>query len=221
MGCAPFGTAGYNQPVKLDQDTFAALIACHDCDLLLRPQRLAAGECACCPRCGAALARGKRDALDRTLALTLAALVCFALANLYPFMTFSFEGRLQENTLMSGVISLARDGLYPLAALIFAASIGVPLVKIAGLLYVLLPLKLGRRPWNLGLSYRLLEFLHPWGMLEVYMLGVLVAITKLSGMATIALGTAFYAFVALILLTTAASSTMDPRVVWERLEPAR
>ena len=199
----------------------AGLSACHDCDLLLRGRQLAAGESAVCPRCGAVLARGKRDALDRTLALTLAALVCFSLANFYPFMTFSLEGRLQENTLMSGVISLAGAGLYPLAALIFAASIGVPLIKIAGLLYVLLPLKLGRRPWNLGFSYRLLEFLHPWGMLEVYMLGVLVAITKLAGMATIGLGTAFYAFVALIVLTTAASSTMDSRVVWERLEPAR
>ena len=198
----------------------APRIACHDCDLLLRPQRLAAGERACCPRCGATVDRGRRDSLDRTLALTLAALVCFALANLYPFMTFSLGGHMQENTLMSGVISLARAGFYPLAALIFAASIGVPLVKVVGLLYVLLPLKLGRRPWNLGLSHRLLEFLHPWGMLEVYMLGVLVAITKLSGMATIGLGTAFYAFVALIVLTTAASTTMDPRVVWERLEPA-
>jgi len=212
---------GYNQAVEIDPDATAPLIACHDCDLLLRPQRLAPGESARCPRCGAVLARGKRDALDRTLALTLAALFCFALANLYPFMTFSLEGRMQENTLMSGVISLARDGLLPLAALIFAASIGVPLLKVLGLLYVLLPIKLGRRPWNLGLSYRVLEFLQPWGMLEVYMLGVLVAITKLSGMATIEMGTAFYAFVALIVLTTAASSSMDPRVVWERLEPAR
>ena len=202
-------------------DATAPLIACHDCDLLLRPQRLVAGERACCPHCGATLDRGRRDALDRTLALTLAALVCFALANLYPFMTFSLEGHVQENTLMSGVISLARDGFYPLAALIFAASIGVPIVKILGLLYVLLPLKLGRRPWNLGLSHRLLEFLHPWGMLEVYMLGVLVAITKLSGMATIGVGAALYAFVAVIVLTTAATSSMDPRLVWERLEPGR
>ena len=90
-----------------------------------------------------------------------------------------------------------------------------------GRLYVLPPLKLGRRPWSLGLSQRLLEFLQPWGMLEAYMLGVLVAITKLSGMATIGLGTASYSCVALIVLTTAASSTMDPRFMWERLEPAR
>lgn len=198
-----------------------SLIACHDCDLLLRAYEPAVGESACCPRCGALLDRGKRDPLDRTLALTVAALLCFVLANLYPFMSFSIEGRVQDNRLISGVIDLARDGLHPLAALIFAASIGVPLLKILGMLSVLLPLKLGRRPRSLAKRYRALEALKPWGMLEVYMLGVLVAISKLSGMATIVVGTAFYAFVALMVLTTAASSSMDPRIVWQRLEGAR
>jgi paraquat-inducible protein A len=161
------------------------------------------------------MARGSPNALDRTLA----ALVCFFFANLYPFMTFSLEGRAEENTMMSGVITLAQDGYQPLAALIFAASIGVPLLKILLFLYVLLPVKLGFRQPGLAQSYRFLDALGPWGMLEVYMLGVLVAITKLSGMATILLGVAFYAFVALMLLTTAASSAMDPRLVWDRLEP--
>ena len=105
--------------------------------------------------------------------------------------------------------------------MIFAASIGVPLLKVLLQLYVLLPLKLGLRQPGLAQSYRLLDALNPWGMLEVYMLGVLVAITKLSGMATILLGTAFYAFVALLVLTTAASSSMNPRLVWDRLGAPR
>jgi paraquat-inducible protein A len=207
--------------MELNEDPTASLIACHDCDLLLHPPQLAAGETARCPRCSAVLDRGKRDPLDRTLALTVAALFCFVLANVYPFMSFALEGRVQENRMISGVIDLARDGLHPLAALIFAASIGIPLLKILGLLYVLLPLKLGRRPHGLALGYRALAFLQPWGMLEVYLLGALVAISKLSGMATIVVGTAFYAFIALIVLTTAASSSMDPRLVWQRLETAR
>ena len=199
----------------------ATLIACHDCDLLVQREReLDPGERSCCPRCGALLARSRPNALDRTLALSLAALVCLVFANLYPFMSFSIGGRVQESTLMSGVITLFRDGYQPLAALIFAASIGVPLVKILLQLYVLLPLKLGLRQSGLALSYRMLEALGPWGMLEVYMLGVLVAITKLAEMATILLGTAFYAFVALIILTTAASSSMNPRLVWDRLGPS-
>ena len=199
-----------------------SLIACHDCDLLLQREReLAPGERARCPRCGALLARSRPNALDRTLALSLAALVCLFFANLYPFMSFSLEGRVQDNTLMSGVITLFRDGYQPLAALIFAASIGVPLLKVLLQLYVLLPLKLGLRQPGLAQSYRLLDALNPWGMLEVYMLGVLVAITKLSGMATILLGTAFYAFMALLVLTTAASSSMNPRLVWDRLGAPR
>jgi paraquat-inducible protein A len=205
-------------PLPADLDS---LVACHDCDLLLRAYEPAPGEKALCPRCGALLLRGVRDPLDRTLALTVAALFCFLMANLYPFMTFSLEGRVQENRMISGVIDLWRDGFHPLASVIFAASIGVPLLKILGFLYLLLPLKLGRRPRRLALGARVLQFLQPWGMLEVYMLGVLVAISKLSGMATIVLGTAFYAFVALMVLTTAASSSMDPRLVWQRLGAAR
>ena len=195
------------------------LVACHDCDLLQRRHAPAPGERALCPRCGAILARGKRNPVDHTLALTITALILFLLANLYPFMTFSLEGRAQDNRLITGVFSLAQSGYYPLAALIFIASIGVPLLKILALAYVLLPIKLGRTPRGLARVYRALAALYPWGMLEVYMLGVLVAITKLAGMATIVLGTAFYAFIALILVTTAATSAMDPRAVWDRLEP--
>ena len=134
-------------------------------------------------------------------------------------MTFSLEGRADENTMMSGVITLFQDGYQPLALLIFAASIGFPLLKILLLLYVLVPMRLGFRQPGLAQSYRAFVALSPWGMLEVYMLGVLVAITKLSGMATITMGVAFYAFVALMLLATAASSAMNPRLVWDRLEP--
>jgi paraquat-inducible protein A len=181
-------TAGPIDLVALD-----SLVACHDCDLLLRRRAVAPGETARCPRCGSVLARGRTDSLNRTLALTLAALVAFAIANFHSFMTFSLEGQVQDNRLISGVIDLYRGGYHPLATVIFMASIGVPALKILMSLYVLLPLKLGRAPAGLARTFRALDTLSPLG---------------------------FWAFVATMLLTTTATSLLDPRVVWDRLESA-
>jgi paraquat-inducible protein A len=195
------------------------LVACHDCDLLLERPRLEPGERATCSRCGAILGRGRSDSITHSLALMLAALLTFAIANVYPFMSFSLDGRVEENTLWAGSWDLFRAGYYPLAIVIFGASVAVPLFKILGTLYVLVPIKLGRVPEHLGRSYRRLATLWPWGMLEVYMLGVLVAIVKLSGMATIGVGVAFWAFVATLVLTTAGSAALEPDDVWKQLEP--
>ena len=197
------------------------LIACHDCDLLHHIQSLQDGETARCRRCGAVLYQQKRNSLDRTLALTLTGIILYVVANTYPFLSFALEGRVQHNTLLTGVIELGAGGMWGLAALVFFASILAPVLKLLGMLCVLFPLKLQRRSWSVARSYRLTELLQPWSMLEVYMLGVLVALIKLSQMATIVLGTAFYAFAALIVVTTAAGGTLDPRLIWEHEEGNR
>jgi paraquat-inducible protein A len=195
-----------------------SLIACHECDALVREAPLRPGSLARCPRCGGLLKRGRRNSVERTLAFTLAGLVLFALANVYPFMTFQLEGREQDSNLVSGAIVLWEEGLQELGALVFLTSIGFPALEILGLLYVLLPLHLGRRPArHFGRVFRTILAIGPWGMLEVYMLGVLVAIVKLSEMATITPGVAFWSFCALIVTTTAARGTLDPDAVWKRL----
>ena len=192
-------------------------IACHDCDLLHRVAPLSPGGTARCQRCGATLYREPRNSLNRALALALTSLVLFVMANTYTFMSFRIEGRVQENTMLTGVVELWRSGMIFLALLVLFASILAPLLKIAGLLYVLIPVKLGRRPWRLAHSYRFVEFLRPWGMLDVYMLGVIVAIIKLSQLATIRIDVAFYSFVALMIVSTAAAAALNPRLIWERL----
>ena len=209
-------------PMNIAQSTTAetSLIACPDCDLLHRKIRLRDGETAKCSRCGAMLYRQKRNSHERTLALAITALILFVLSNVYPFMTFKLEGRVQENTLISGVIELFAAGKSGLAGLVFLASILVPLLKILGMLYVLLPLKFDRQPWKVATVFRAVKVLHPWAMMEVYMLGVFVAIFKLSQMATIVPGTALFAFAALIVTLAATGVTLDPRIVWDRLEAA-
>ncbi|MDJ0788250.1 MAG: paraquat-inducible protein A [Myxococcota bacterium] len=210
-------------PIEPDLD-LSDLVACHDCDLLMQRPMPRPGSRARCRRCGALLRVSRARSFERTLALSLAALVCFVLANAYPFLAFSLEGRTQEMTLFSGVKELWQGGFVPLAVLIFVVSIAVPLIKILGNVILMLSLS-GGRSRRVGVhgprAFRALAALHPWGMLEVYLLGVLVAFVKLSQMATVELGIAFHAFVALMLLTTASVSTLDPHEVWERFEAKR
>jgi paraquat-inducible protein A len=94
-------------------------------------------------------------------------------------------------------------------------------VKLAGILYVLVPLKMGKRPWMLAKSFRMLDVLHPWGMTEVYMLGVFVAYVKLSDLATVTPGIALYSFGVLLIVSAAATASLDPRIVWDKVEGAQ
>ena len=195
------------------------IFACHECGLIHRMRALPDGASARCRRCGATLYRERRDSLNRVLMLTLAALILFVLAHTFPFMTFKLEGREQVSTLLTGDVQLYRDGMWPLALLVFFTASLAPLLKLLGNLYVLLPLKLGWRGFGLARVFRYTEIVHPWAMMEVYVLGVIVAYVKLTEFAHLELGVAVYSFVGLILTMVAAESALDPRQVWRRLGP--
>ncbi len=195
------------------------IIACHECGLIHRMRALPDGASARCRRCGATLYRERRDSLDRVLILTLAALILFVLAHSFPFMTFKLEGREQVSKLITGDIQLYRDGMWPLALLVFFTASLAPLLKLLGNLYVILGVKLGRRGFGLASVFRYTEVVHSWAMMEVYVLGVIVAYVKLTDFAHIELGIAVWAFVALILVMVAAEAVLDPRQVWDRLGP--
>jgi paraquat-inducible protein A len=168
-------------------------------------------------RCDALLYYQKKDRLDRTLALTIAGLVLFIVANTFPFLAMKSGSIVRETTLITGVKGLYAQGMQSLALLVFLTSILVPFVHIAGMLYVLVPLKLNRVPRNLALVYRFIRSLQPWGMMEVFMLGILVSYVKLAKMAKIIPGLAIYSFVVLIFVLAGAAASLDPRIVWDRL----
>ena len=195
-----------------------AIIACHECDLLHQSQSLPHGGTARCVRCGAVLYRHKPNSLDRVLALTAAGLVLFVVANFYPFLTFRLEAQIQETTLITGIIELYNQGMWIVAGVVFLTSILVPLLELVGMLYVLLPLKFKMRPWKLPIPFRMIRSFKPWGMMEVFMVGILVAFVKLTKMATIIPGIALYAFMALIFVLAASAAALDPHIVWNRLE---
>ncbi len=194
-----------------------SLIACHECDLLHRVQPLPDGGAARCVRCDALLYYQKKDSLDRTLALTIAGLVLLIVANIFPFLAMKSKGLVRETTLITGIKGLYLQGMEALALLVFLTIILVPLVHIAGMLYVLVPLKGNRVPRHLALVYRFIRSLQPWAMMEVFMLGILVSMVKLGKMATIVPGLALYSFVVLIFVLAGAAASLDPRIVWDRL----
>lgn len=204
--------------VDVEASNYApALTECHDCGLVLRPKALPEGGRAKCPRCGASLYRRSRRDIDHAIALNLAGLVLFSIACLFPFMTFKLEGRVQTSTLITGVIEFWDQGLWPLATLVLAVTIVVPLAKMLATLAVLIPVRFGLPVRGLGPLFRAVEVMHPWAMMEVFMLGVLVAYVKLTDLATLELGRALFAFCLLIFVLAAAEASLEPRNVWARI----
>jgi paraquat-inducible protein A len=194
------------------------VIACPDCDLLHRRPEVPEGGFARCGRCGATLRRRPQDALERTLALSFAAAILFVVSNSFPFLSFEMSGRVTETTLMTGVLDLWRQEKQEIAALVFLTVVLAPMSQLGLLLYVLLPLRLGRVPPQLPAAFRLLRHAQTWSMLEVFMIGILVAITKLMDMAEIVPGLALWSFALLILVLSAASACFDGEAVWEQRE---
>jgi len=194
-----------------------ALIACHECDWLYSMRPLPPGSVAKCQRCGAVLYREKHDSVDRTLALTIAGLVLFVVANVFPFLALKLQGLETHTTLSTGIKHLHTQGMWEVALLVLLTCILIPLLQLLGTLYVFVPLKLNRVPWKLPLVFRALETLKPWGMMEVFMLGILVSIVKLGKMATIVPGLALWSFALLIVVLAGVAASMDRRLVWDRV----
>jgi len=172
-----------------------SLHACHDCDLLQREVPLALGGTARCPRCGAVLYRRKPNGLDRTLAYSMGAAVLFVIANSFPIVGLEAAGHHSSTTLFGTVRQLYDGDMTSVAALVFTTTILMPALEIAALLYLLLPLKLGRVPSGLPAVFRLVQAVRPWGMVEVFMLGTLVALTKLAHLASVVPGIALFSSV--------------------------
>jgi paraquat-inducible protein A len=195
------------------------LLSCHACGLLSRAP--AQGAEARCPRCGSHLHLRKPHSIGRTSALLIAAYILFLPANLLPVMETGSMFGSQRDTIMSGVVYLWVTGSWPLAALVFFASIVVPLVKLIALTF--LAVSVQRRSGRLmaqrtGL-YRLLEFIGRWSMLDIYVITLLSALVQIQGLATITPGPGAVAFGAVVVLTMLAAMAFDPRLIWDSTAP--
>ena len=194
------------------------LIACHECDLIHRlPDTLLEGA-ARCSRCEATLYRPKKDSLNRTLALTIAGLILFIIANTFPFISFEIQAQVRETTLATGIFELYKQDMWLIATLVMITVVIVPCVNLVCLFYIILPLQFNRVPRFLAPVFRLYIFLRPWGMMEIFMLGILVSGFKLIKMATLIPGLSLFAFFALILVLSAILVTLDDHLIWEKIK---
>ena len=198
-----------------------ALIACHECDLIHRVKPLPKKGVANCIRCGSVLYRHKSNTLERTLALSLAGLVLFLVANWFPFLSLKMETQVHQTNLITGIEVLYNQGMQPLAILVLLTTILAPLVQLLGMLYVLLPLRHDRVPPKFAPIFRLVRGLETWSMMEVFMLGILVSVVKLAKMAQIVPGIAIFSFFGLIVVLAAANVSLDPHEIWDRWEKLR
>ena len=171
-----------------------------------------------CVRCGTSLRRTRRDPLNRCLALTAAALVLFAVVWLAMLMKVSTAGMEHATTLISGPAELVNHGLWPLALVVAFTTAIAPLAKFAGTLYVLVGLRLRTPPPNLRGVFLFARKMAIWAMLEVLLLGVFVAYTKLGALVHIEVGPAIYALGLLTIVTVWADTVLDPDAVWEEIE---
>lgn len=194
-----------------------ALLACHECDLLMRKPDLSLGERAQCPRCGSELYTHRHQVVRRSLALVLAALLLYVPANFLPIIHLQLLGQTNEDTIWSGVLGLYNSGMQSVAVVVFLCSMAIPLVKLLCQLLVLLSIR-----WQVGrgyglLLYRMYHHLREWGMLEVYLLGILVAIVKLADIAELSLGVGLGCFIGLLLVQIWLEVTMSPHQIWQAL----
>ena len=195
-----------------------SFIACHECDVIHHIKTLPSKGTAHCIRCGAVLYKHKPNSLDRTLAFAFAGLILFILANSFPFMGLKIGAQVRETTLITGIHELYVQGMQIIAVLVLITIVLAPLLQMMCLVYVLLPLKFGRLPKMLPRVMRFLEHVLPWSMMEVFLIGILVAVVKLVGMAEIIPGLALWSFALMIVILAAASANLDPQIVWKRVD---
>jgi len=189
-------------------------IACEGCDAVYRRAPLQPRDVARCPRCGTELERHAGNQRRRILPLTVASLIMFAIANLFPIVEIEVRGLSSQTTLAGAVVALMAEGMSLVALLVLATTLLFPLLQLCILVWLLVPLTRERQAPGFAWLVRAMQSLRPWGMIEVFLLGVLVAIVKLSSMATVVAGPALYAFMALTVLLTSVLS-FDPRGFWE------
>jgi paraquat-inducible protein A len=196
-----------------------SVISCDTCGLVQRVDRLSPGTVAECIRCASFVAgRSTARSLEVTAALSLAALILYVPANVYPIMKMYLYGGYSESTVWDGIVMLARNDQWFVAVIVFAASMVIPLVKLAGLFSLVVTARMGwgRRLRSRTRLYKFIDAIGPWAMLDVFLLAVLVALVKLSTWAKILPGPGLVAFTMVVVLTMLASAAFDPKLIWER-----
>src|SRR5882724_3821564 len=196
------------------------IVTCSICGLVQRMEELRPGMAAECCRCGSTLERRSINSLARTGAFSLAALILYLPANLYPILRMDYYGAHTENTIWDGCVRLFQDGQWLVAIIVFSASILIPLCKLLGLFFLVVTAKMESTRWQEERTSvsKIIEVIGPWAMLDVFLLSILVALVRLKQLATVLPGPGLLAFTAVVVLTILASASFDPKLIWKAQE---
>ncbi len=192
------------------------LAGCHTCGLVMRSGR---GHQKC-PRCGCGLHLRKPNSIHRAWALLISAVALYFPANIMPVMHTRYLGGESADTILSGVIYFLKHGDWPLALVIFVASVVVPVLKMIALAYLLITVQRSSliRQRERTVLYRFTELIGRWSMVDVFVVAVLGALVQLDVLATIVPGTGAVCFAAVVILTMLAAMAFDPRLIWDQQE---
>lgn len=207
--------------IKLDDtntpDQQGTLFVCHECDALQQVPDVVPGNDALCVRCGTRLFRNPKSDINKPLAYTIASLILFAVANSQPIMSITILGIKQEATISDAALAFIDSGSPEIAALVWLPSVLIPGLTITFLAYVLLSIRLQLNwPYAKTMLKWIIRML-PWGMMDVFLLGIIVSLVKLVSLAEVALSIGFYAFLILIFLYAATIASLEPHSLWESL----
>jgi len=193
------------------------LFVCHDCDALQRVPAVEPGHDALCMRCGSRLFRNPVGGIDKPLAYIFASMILFVIANTNPVMSISILGLVQNASITDAALAFIHAGSPELAAIVWLPSVLFPGLTIVGLFYVLASIRFDLNWPGTRILLVWISRLLPWGMLDVFLLGILVSLVKLAALADIALGIGFYDFLVLIFLYAASIASLETHTLWEHL----
>ena len=200
----------------------AGLVACHFCNTLSQLPKnvddINKVELHC-PCCQSVVHSRIPDSLSKTMALLIAAIILYIPANTLPIMTVTLWGDGQPDTILSGVVHLMDGGMWPLAFLIFVASIFIPVLKLMILTGLVLSIQFNAhwKPRDRTVLYRITEFVGRWSMVDVFVIGILVTLVQFGNTANVTPGIGSLSFAAVVILTMFAAHTFDPRLIWDQL----
>ena len=185
------------------------LAKCHVCGLASPVEE------ARCGRCRSSLHLRQRESLQRTWAFTIASVLLYFPANLLPILRVESFAGAQSSTIMSGVIQFWQEEDYPVAIIIFVASVMIPILKIIAIVWLCLAARIGRRPRGMTRLYRVTEFVGRWSMVDVFVVAILVGVVQLGTTISIHPGPGAVSFAAVVVLTMCAAMSFDPRLLWD------
>jgi paraquat-inducible protein A len=206
-------TTAPDSPMMVVRRPTAGSIGCEACGLVSVPT----DEHARCPRCDSRLHARRPDSIARTWALVIAAAILYVPANLYPVLTVMQLGTGEPSTILGGVRELISSRMYPLAALVFFASIAVPMLKLVGLSVMLIATQTGRAEWLRDRTrlYHVVRWIGRWSMIDIFMESLLGALVQFGSVITIEPGFGAVAFCGVVILTMFAAEIFDPRLMWD------